>query len=60
VYFEPDGFVETAVYDGEKVRPGNLITGPAVIEEPNTNVVVYPGQEAMLDQFLTYVIQVAK
>jgi N-methylhydantoinase A len=60
VYCEPDGMVETTIYDGEKIRPGNLITGPAIIEEPNTNIVLYPGQEAMLDQFLTYVIQVAK
>ena len=60
VYFEPHGFVETDIYAGERVRPGNLITGPAIIEETNTNVVIYPNQEAMLDQFLTYVIQVAK
>ena len=60
VYFEPHGFVETDIYAGERVRPGNLITGPAIIEEANTSVVLYPNQEAMLDQFLTYVIQVAK
>lgn len=60
VYFEPHGFVETDIYAGERVRPGNLIAGPAIIEEANTSVVLYPNQEAMLDQFLTYVIQVAK
>ena len=60
VYFEPHGFVDTDIYDGERVRPGNLITGPAIIEEANTSVVIYPNQEAMLDQFLTYVIQVAQ
>ena len=60
VYFEPHGFVDTDIYAGERVRPGNLITGPAIIEEANTSVVLYPNQEAMLDQFLTYVIQVAK
>ncbi len=60
VYFEPHGFVDTDIYAGERVRPGNLITGPAIIEEENTSVVIYPNQEAMLDQFLTYVIQVAK
>ncbi len=60
VYFEPHGFVETDIYAGERIRPGNLIAGPAIIEEANTSVVLYPNQEAMLDQFLTYVIQVAK
>ncbi len=60
VHFESEGFVETAIYDGGRVRPGNLIPGPAIIEEQTTNIVVYPGQEAMLDQYLTYVIQVAQ
>ena len=39
VYFEPHGFVDTDIYAGERVRPGNLITGPAIIEEANTSVV---------------------
>ena len=59
VHFESTGFVDAQVYEGDKIRSGNLITGPAIIEEPNTSIVVYPNQEAMLDQFLTYVIQVA-
>src|SRR5262249_47516258 len=58
VYFEDQGFVETPVYDGSLVRPGNLVAGPAVIEEPEATIVVYPGQEAMLDHYLTYVIEI--
>jgi N-methylhydantoinase A len=58
VYFEDQGFLETPVYDGGLVRPGNLIAGPAVIEEPETTIVVYPGQEAMLDHYQTYVIEI--
>jgi len=58
VYFEDQGFAETPVYDGSLVRPGNLIAGPAVIEEPEATIVVYPGQEAMLDHYLTYVIEI--
>lgn len=58
VYFEGEGFIETKVYDGRKVRPGNLIAGPAVVEEPETTIVIYPGQEAMLDHYHTYVIEI--
>ncbi len=41
VYFkELGGFVETPCYDGRKLRHGNIISGPAIIEETNTTVVV--------------------
>jgi N-methylhydantoinase A len=52
------GFTEVPVYDGDKVHPGNLISGPAIIEEPDTTIVVYPGQEAMSDHYSTYVIEI--
>jgi N-methylhydantoinase A len=59
VYFESIGnFEETPVFDGQLLAPGQLIAGPAIIEEPTTTVVVYPGQEAMVDQYRTYVIEV--
>ena len=35
VYFEKIGFVEAPIYDGRRIRPGNLIAGPAVIHEPD-------------------------
>jgi N-methylhydantoinase A len=58
VYFEThDGYVDTPVYDGARVQPGNLIPGPAIIEEPDTTIIVYPGQEAMLDHYQMYVIE---
>jgi len=60
VYFESIGFHDTRVYDGSRLKPGNLIPGPAVIHEPDTTIVVLPNQEAMLDQFETYVIEVVE
>jgi N-methylhydantoinase A len=57
-YFEGSGFVETPIYDGARVEPGNVIPGPAVIHEPGTTIVVCAGQEAMLDEHETYVIEV--
>ncbi|MBI4446287.1 MAG: hydantoinase/oxoprolinase family protein [Acidobacteria bacterium] len=58
VYFEETGFIEVPIYDGEKVEPGNLIGGPAIIEEPWTNIVIFPKQEALLDQYMNYVVEV--
>ncbi|WP_033289462.1 hydantoinase/oxoprolinase family protein [Amycolatopsis jejuensis] len=61
VYFERlGGFTDTPVYDGTRVEPGNVIPGPAVIHEPGTTIVVCDGQEAMLDQYETYVIEVVR
>ncbi|WP_201447189.1 hydantoinase/oxoprolinase family protein [Conexibacter woesei] len=58
-YFERlGGFVETPIYDGASIQPGNVVTGPAVIHEPGTTIVVGAEQEAMLDQYETYVIEV--
>jgi N-methylhydantoinase A len=59
VFFDTKGFVATPIYDGAQVRPGNLIVGPAIIEEPSTNIVIFPGQEALLDQYMNYVVEVA-
>ncbi|WP_033292615.1 hydantoinase/oxoprolinase family protein [Amycolatopsis jejuensis] len=58
VYFESLGTVDTPVYDGPQLEPGNVVAGPAVIHEPGTTIVVCDGQEAMLDQYETYVIEV--
>jgi N-methylhydantoinase A len=52
------GFQETPVYDGQKIVAGHLVSGPAIIEEPDTTIVVYPGQEAMADHYRTYVIEI--
>jgi N-methylhydantoinase A len=40
---------KTAIYDGNKLRARQKIEGPAIIEEPLTTIVVYPGQTARLD-----------
>lgn len=60
VYFEKLGFIKTPIYDGSLLESGNLVTGPAVIHEPDTTIVVNPNQEAMLDQQDMYVIEVVQ
>ncbi len=39
-----------AILDLEKVRAGNVITGPAIVESPSSTMVVPPGRTARLDE----------
>ncbi len=51
-------YMETDIYDGDRLVPGNCVQGPAVIEESRTSIVLFSGQRATLDEHLTYVIEV--
>ena len=51
-------YVDTDIYDGDRVVAGNVIEGPAVIEEQQTSIVMLPGQRATLNEQLSYVIEV--
>lgn len=44
-----DGFVDTPVYNGAQLAAGAVITGPALVQEPFTVLVVPPGAHATLD-----------
>jgi N-methylhydantoinase A len=51
-------FVSTPLYDGPRIRVGQRITGPAIIEEPFTTIVLHPRQRARLDRFGNYHIAI--
>jgi len=52
VYWNPqDGFAETPVWDWSTLQPGNVLTGPAIIESPQTTYVVEPGWRFALDSY---------
>ena len=40
-YFGNGAMVPTPVYRGGDLRPGQVVQGPAIIEEPTTTIVVY-------------------
>jgi N-methylhydantoinase A len=43
------GYAETDFFLGSDLAPGHEITGPAIIEETFTTIVVYPGWKAQID-----------
>lgn len=52
VYFrEANGFVDTPVYERTKLRHGNEIAGPALIEEHASTTVIAPGDRMSVDAF---------
>ena len=57
-YFPEHGMISAAIYEGALLNAGNVISGPAVIHEADTTIVVGVGHEAMLDQSDTYVIEI--
>ncbi|MFB6080467.1 MAG: hydantoinase/oxoprolinase family protein [Haloferacaceae archaeon] len=46
VYFDDDGYVETAVHDRAGLAPGDEFEGPAIVEEASATAVVPPGATA--------------
>ncbi len=53
---ENNAFVTTPVYDGAKLLVGNVVVGPAIIEEITTSIVVFPGWQVRLDNPGVYVM----
>ncbi|TFH51640.1 MAG: hydantoinase/oxoprolinase family protein [Lysobacterales bacterium] len=42
---------DTPVFDGARLEPGNLLSGPAIVELHTTTVVVRPGQKLKVDAY---------
>lgn len=58
VYFAEAGdFEETRIYGIEDLCPGNRVEGPAVIEDPNSAILVLAGQAASVDRYRNTVIE---
>jgi len=58
-YFrEAGGMVDTRVFQGDDLTSGNVVEGPAIIEEATTTVVIPPGVRARVTQFGNYWIDV--
>ncbi|MBB6675662.1 hydantoinase/oxoprolinase family protein [Cohnella nanjingensis] len=52
--------VQAHIYNGDLLKPGHMIVGPAVIEQWGTTIVVYPGHEALIDALGNCMIEVRR
>ena len=50
VYFRSGGWAETPVYKRDRLRAGNIISGPALIEEHASTTVMQPGDGMRVDE----------
>ncbi len=50
-------FEDTPVYDGSRLRAGNVIAGRAIVEEPTTTLVVPRGFTCSVDAFRNYLLE---
>lgn len=50
--------VETPIFKPRDLRPGLHIAGPAIIEEPTTTLVVYPGMSATISAAGNYLLDI--
>ncbi|UCC60939.1 MAG: hydantoinase/oxoprolinase family protein, partial [Dehalococcoidia bacterium] len=50
-------FNETTIFDADLLRPGNIISGPAVIEARDTTVILPPDMKCSIDKYLSAIIE---
>jgi N-methylhydantoinase A len=60
VDFVESGIHQATIYNGDSLEPGMNFTGPAIIEEADTTVVIPPDLPCFMDDFGNYCIQTAK
>jgi N-methylhydantoinase A len=50
VWFEPDAPVDCPIHRRVSLRPGTELEGPAVIEEPDSTTLVFPGDRLLVGE----------
>ncbi len=51
------GYRSTPIYDGDKLLDGNVVLGPAVIEEPLTTLVIPENFRCAIDEYGNYIVE---
>ncbi|MDR7402937.1 MAG: hydantoinase/oxoprolinase family protein [Armatimonadota bacterium] len=57
VYFAGRGMVETPVYERDLLQPGDVVRGPAVVEETISSTLLIPGARCTVDAYRNLVIR---
>jgi N-methylhydantoinase A len=57
-WFDPEeGATRTRVYDGSKLGLGAVVSGPAIIEELTTTILLHPGDRATVSRTGNFVVE---
>lgn len=56
-WYELEEPLQTQIYHGPELRAGHTLGGPAIVEMPETTIVVRPGQSARVDAWGNFVIE---
>ena len=59
VWHDKHGWLDTTIYDGSVLETGDRVSGPAVVEERTTTVLLGPGDQLTVDSTGNFMIEVA-
>lgn len=57
VYEGNGAYSDYDLYDREKLRNGNVVYGPAIVEQMDSTTIILKGQKATVDQYLNMMIE---
>ncbi len=49
-------FMDTAIYDYDRLGPGSLVLGPAIVEAPLTTIVIPPDYQGAVDGYRNLIL----
>lgn len=55
---EAKDFVDAPIYTRDRLRPGNVIRGPAIVEQMDTTTVILPDMTGTVDPYLNLILEV--
>ena len=56
-FFELEDFTRTPIYDGDSLEAGNIISGPAIVEQSTTTIVVPPEAVLKVTEYGDYMVE---
>ena len=59
-FFGIEKGVPTRIYEGLRILPDTQIEGPAIIEEPNTTIVIPPQAKATYSNLGSYIVDLSE
>jgi N-methylhydantoinase A len=57
IYLRAFGEIDAQVYDGDSLRPGSHLEGPAIIDRRDTTILIPPGYAAWVDGLMNTRLQ---